>query len=285
MYFVDEKYSEQAAFLSAGTFLTNQPWIHKERVIDSYEIICPVDSTLYIESNHVPYAIEAGEILLIPPHTFHRGLKVCEGRLKFHWLHFSGAHLGPKTEEEVIRKINEKDPDEMIILPIYTNKIDSRRFHVMFNQLLDLYQEKKPRSYLDAYLTCLLYELTAEIKSYLIQKASHGNRLQPIQDWIRIHAFEDITLEQIADHFKYNKNYLSRIYKENTGIGISEQIIKFRLKHAKELLTETDLSIIEIASEVGYEDSKYFMRLFKKYVNVTPTEYRKTFYCKHYNKK
>lgn len=78
---------------------------------------------------------------------------------------------------------------------------------------------------------------------------------------------------------------MSRIYKENTGIGISEQIIKFRLKHAKELLTETDMSIVEIASEVGYEDAKYFMRLFKKYVNVTPTEYRKTFYCKHYNKK
>ncbi|GJM77344.1 hypothetical protein HMSSN036_95600 [Paenibacillus macerans] len=158
MYLVDDEYSEQAAFLSAGTFITNQPWIHQERVIDSYEIICPIDSTLHIESNRVPYAIESGEILLIPPHTFHRGLKVCEGRLKFHWLHFSGNHLSPRTEAEVIRKINEKDPDEMIILPIYTNKIDSRRFHVMFNQLLDLYQEKKPRSYLNAYLSCLLYE-------------------------------------------------------------------------------------------------------------------------------
>ncbi|MFD1178233.1 AraC family transcriptional regulator [Paenibacillus puldeungensis] len=285
MYFVDKEYSDHATFLSAGTFITNQSWIHKERVIDSYEIISPVDSTLYIECNNIPYAIESGEILVIPPHTLHRGIKYCEGRMKFHWLHFSATNLMLKTEAEVIQEISDNNPDKMVILPIYTNKIDSRRFHVMFNQLLDLYQEKKMKSYLDAYLTCLLYDLTSEIMDYLIQKEFNGNRLQPIQDWIRIHAFEDITLEQIADNFKYNKNYLSRIYKENAGIGISEQIIKFRLKHAKELLTETDLSIIEIASEVGYEDSKYFMRLFKKYESVTPTQYRKTFFYKHYNKK
>lgn len=285
MYFVDQEYSKQATFLSAGTFITNQPWIHKERIIDSYEIISPVDSTLYIESDHIPYAIEPGEILLLPPHTLHRGLKLCEGRMKFHWLHFSQTQLQLRNEAEVLQDISDKNPEKMIILPVYTNKIDSRRFHVMFNQLLDLYQEKKPKDYLNAYLSCLLYELTSEITNYLIHKKYSGNRLQPIQDWIRIHAFEDITLEQIAEHFKYNKNYLSRIYKESAGIGISEQIIKFRLKHAKELLTETDLSIIEIASEVGYEDSKYFMRLFKKYESVTPTEYRKTFFCKHYNKK
>ncbi|EHS58616.1 AraC family transcriptional regulator [Paenibacillus sp. Aloe-11] len=285
MYFVNKEYLEQATFLSAGTFITDQPWIHKERIIDSYEIISPVDSTLYIESNNVPYAIESGEILVVPPHTLHRGLKVYQGRMKFHWLHFSANCLKLKTEAEVIQEISENDLDRLIILPVYTNKVDSRRFHIMFNQLLDLYEEKKHKNYLNAYLSCLLYELTSEIMNYLIQKNFNGNQLQPIQDWIRIHAFENITLEHIANHFKYNKNYLSRIYKENTGIGISEQIIKFRLKHAKELLTETDLSIIEIASEVGYDDSKYFMRLFKKYETVTPTQYRKTFYRKHFNKK
>ncbi len=285
MYFVDKEYLEQATFLSAGTFITDQPWIHKERIIDSYEIISPVDSTLYIESNNVPYAIETGEILVVPPNTLHRGLKVYQGRMKFHWLHFSAACLKLKTEAEVIQEISENDLDRMIILPVYTNKVDSRRFHIMFNQLLDLYEEKKHKNYLNAYLSCLLYELTSEITNYLIQKNFNGNQLQPIQDWIRIHAFENITLEHIANHFKYNKNYLSRIYKQNTGIGISEQIIKFRLKHAKELLTETDLSIIEIASEVGYDDSKYFMRLFKKFETVTPTQYRKTFYRKHFNKK
>ncbi|MEC0180909.1 AraC family transcriptional regulator [Paenibacillus peoriae] len=284
MYFVNKEYLEQATFLSAGTFITDQPWIHKERIIDSYEIISPVDSTLYIESNQVPYAIESGEILVVPPHTLHRGLKVYQGRMKFHWLHFSAACLKLKTEAEVIQEISENDLDQLIILPLYTNKVDSRRFHIMFNQLLDLYEEKQHKNYLNAYLSCLLYELTSEIMNYLIQKNFNGNQLQPIQDWIRIHAFENITLEHIANHFKYNKNYLSRIYKENTGIGISEQIIKFRLKHAKELLTETDLSIIEIASEVGYDDSKYFMRLFKKYETVTPTQYRKTFYRKHFNR-
>ncbi|WP_438493865.1 AraC family transcriptional regulator [Paenibacillus sp. IHBB 3054] len=285
MYFVDKKYAEHAQFLSAGTFITNQPWIHTERVIDSYEIISPIESTLYIECNNIPYAIESGEILVIPPHTPHKGIKYCEGRMKFHWLHFSSVNLSIHTETEVIQELNVNNADDMIILPVHTNKIDSRRFHVMFNQLLDLYQEKKRNNYLNAYLSCLLHELTSEIMSVLTRKNVNGNRLQPIQDWIRIHAFDDVTIDKIADHFKYNKSYLSRIYKENTGIGISEQIITFRLKHAKKLLTETDLSIVQIASEVGYEDSKYFMRLFKKYESITPTQYRKTFFNKHYNKK
>jgi YesN/AraC family two-component response regulator len=129
-----------------------------------------------------------------------------------------------------------------------------------------------------------LFELTSEALKSIIHKKYERIDLQPVQDWIRIHCLETISLEKIANYFNYNKYYLTRVYKKSFGIGIFEQITKFRLKHAKELLIETNLSTVEIASKVGYEDSKYFMRIFRKHEGITPTQYRKAFCQKHYNK-
>jgi YesN/AraC family two-component response regulator len=284
MYLIDVNYKNDAKFISAGTFIIDEPWIHKDRVIDSYVVLNPIESTIFIECNSIPYKVEPNEILIIPPGVRHKGIMLSEGKVKFHWFHFFANHLYLKTEREVIQEISAKDPDQMIILPIYSKKIDCQRFRIMFNQLLDLYQENMNKNYLNTYLNCLLFELTSESLKSIIHKKYERIDLQPVQDWIRIHCLENISLEKIANYFNYNKYYLSRVYKKSFGIGIFKQITKFRLKHAKELLIETNLSTVEIASKVGYEDSKYFMRIFRKHEGITPTQYRKAFCQKHFNK-
>ena len=77
---------------------------------------------------------------------------------------------------------------------------------------------------------------------------------------MRIHALEHITVESIAEEFRYNKSYLSRMFKENEGISIKELITKYRIEYAKSMLVNTSKDIIEIAYEAGYVDPKYFMR-------------------------
>lgn len=284
MYLVDPNYRKCATFISAGTFINDGPWIHEERIIDSYEVLNPIESTLFIECNAVSYAVAPGEILIIPPGVHHRGTKYSNKQIRFHWFHFVSDPFRLQSEDQVIEKIEQENTDQMIILPLYTDKIDCQRIHVMFNQLLDLYQQQMNKNYLDSFLSCLLYELTAETIRSLIYKKNNRSDLQPVQDWIRIHSFENISLEKIADYFNYNKCYLSRKYKKSFGMNIFDQIITFRLRRAKDLLSETDLNIVQIAAEVGYEDSKYFMRIFKKHEGITPSQYRKTFSQRHYNK-
>lgn len=89
---------------------------------------------------------------------------------------------------------------------------------------------------------------------------------------------KEISLNVIAKASGLTPSYFSALFKKETGETLSNYIIRYRLDIAKHLLRETGLSISEIAGSVGYPDIKYFSRLFKKYMNITPTEFRKLTY-------
>ena len=65
--------------------------------------------------------------------------------------------------------------------------------------------------------------------------------------------------------------------KKEVGVNFSEYLIKVRIKNAKEMLLNTEGSVEDISYAVGYSDIKYFSRIFKKYMGVTPTEFRKLY--------
>lgn len=84
-----------------------------------------------------------------------------------------------------------------------------------------------------------------------------------------------ITLEHAAEVFHFHPNYLSSLLKKNTGLTFTQCLIDLRLKYAKNYLEQTELSIQEIAEEVGYTDKAFFFRIFKKNIGTTPGNYRK----------
>ncbi|MDN5276704.1 MAG: two-component system, response regulator YesN [Clostridiales bacterium] len=69
--------------------------------------------------------------------------------------------------------------------------------------------------------------------------------------------------------------YLSHLFKEELNITFLEYLTMVRMEEAKKLLKDTSLSIVAIASQVGYEDASYFSKVFKKYVGISPAQYRK----------
>lgn len=69
-------------------------------------------------------------------------------------------------------------------------------------------------------------------------------------------------------------NYFSSIFKQEIGISAVNFITDVRMKKAQELLSQSDNSVVDIAKKVGYEDSQYFFRVFKKNVGMTPLQYR-----------
>lgn len=68
--------------------------------------------------------------------------------------------------------------------------------------------------------------------------------------------------------------YLSRIFKKETGLSLSDYIIQKRISVAKQLLVKTNLPITTIAERIGLSYASYFKKLFKEKVNMTPQEYR-----------
>ena len=85
---------------------------------------------------------------------------------------------------------------------------------------------------------------------------------------------KDISLEDVSQRVDISSYYFSKIFKEETGVNFIEYLTGLRMEEAKRLLEDTDLSIKEVCSEVGYSDPNYFSRNFKKYEGTTPTEAR-----------
>ncbi|TKH39695.1 DNA-binding response regulator [Paenibacillus polymyxa] len=86
---------------------------------------------------------------------------------------------------------------------------------------------------------------------------------------------EDISLQDIASRFYLSREYISRKFKQEYGVNLSDYLCQIRMGKAKLLLLNDKLRLHHIAGMVGYQDEKYFGKVFKKLEGVTPGEFRR----------
>lgn len=98
--------------------------------------------------------------------------------------------------------------------------------------------------------------------------------LARIFDYIEKNIDQDLSLIKIAEHVNFNSSYLSRLFKKAYGKTLSEYIWEYKLIKAKEMLSNSNLKINEIAVKLGFESRTYFARFFKRMTGITPKEYR-----------
>ncbi|GMA97753.1 AraC family transcriptional regulator [Pelosinus sp. IPA-1] len=94
-------------------------------------------------------------------------------------------------------------------------------------------------------------------------------------NYINEHYTEDIKLKKLADIEHYNISYYSEWFKNNMKVSPIEYIQNLRVKKAKELLLNTNFTILQIAQMVGYNHNSSFTRIFKELEKITPVEFRK----------
>jgi two-component system, response regulator YesN len=95
------------------------------------------------------------------------------------------------------------------------------------------------------------------------------------QEYLEMHYAEDISLEDVAEQVSISPQYFSKLIKKNTGFNFIDWLSMLRVKKAKELLTNSNLTVKEVCFMVGYKDPNYFSRIFKKRIGITPSEYVK----------
>jgi AraC-like DNA-binding protein len=88
-----------------------------------------------------------------------------------------------------------------------------------------------------------------------------------------------ITIEELTEVFHINRTTLSEKFRSSIGTSIIEYLVKLRIKVASMMLRDTLLPISEILDRVGFNDSVHFIRMFKKHMGCTPSEYREKFMC------
>ncbi len=108
-----------------------------------------------------------------------------------------------------------------------------------------------------------------------IKKKQHRELTEKIKELIRLRYSEDLSVRDIAVTVYLSPNYLSTVFKEETGITIIEYLTQIRMDAAQEMLREGDVRIQEVARAIGYNNVQSFIRFFKKAYRMTPVEYRR----------
>lgn len=105
----------------------------------------------------------------------------------------------------------------------------------------------------------------------------HGNDsvMKRLQCYIADHLNESITREQLAEHVHLNPAYLSRLFKKELGVSITDYILNERMKVAKELIHNSSIQISEIARSLGFNNFSYFTKMYRRVYGVTPQHSRR----------
>ena len=158
------------------------------------------------------------------------------------------------------------------------HRLLSEKFAIELDVLTDMYQTLTatlpPKQDIDTLINPLqrMLEL-AYLKAPSEAKAQNFHH--KVLNFIKEHHTENLTSEDICKHFSCSRSYLSHMFKKNCGMSIREYMNTLRIEDAKTLLTCSRLNVTEISIVLGFSDSNYFSKLFKKTVGISPGRYRK----------
>jgi two-component system response regulator YesN len=107
------------------------------------------------------------------------------------------------------------------------------------------------------------------------QGEESSNTILRVKRFIEANLYGDLNREAIAGHVYLNPAYLSRLFRKETGMSLTDYIVERRMEKVKELLAKTNVKISDIALSVGYANFSHFSKQFKRSTGLTPQEYRK----------
>jgi two-component system response regulator YesN len=122
-------------------------------------------------------------------------------------------------------------------------------------------------------LVANISELIKIIKEYNLNQSD--NVVKKACEYVLNHVEEDITLTLISNKLNISKNYFCSIFKQQTGGNFNEYLTKAKIDRAKILLKKHEMKVYEICDMLGYKETAYFSKLFKRYTGLTPAEYKK----------
>lgn len=208
------------------------------------------------EEERIMYYIESGKVPLLKENlfTYFNYLYKTE-KVSIYKLKLIGLNL-IKNSKKSLDSIYSTDSN--YTLPTIESELLTRIF-----EYDDIYK------YFDTFLENIAIGMSYE-KIY-----DSTDIIDNVQTYIDNHYEKPITLDFLADIFYLNNSYLSTLFKDKTGVKYVDYLNQVRISAAKKLLNSTDKPLTQIAHDVGYENEKYFFRIFKKNVGQTPNEYRK----------
>jgi AraC-like DNA-binding protein len=248
---------EQVKYISGGKFVSQEPWQHPQRTIDSHELIIMLSGQAHLFVGEHSYDLQPGDVLHMPPGVVHGSTGISKEQVSFYWLHFTST-AEPLPPEQM-------HPETL------------SRTEILCKQLLHCANSHEyPRECADYYIRILLMEL-------LVQRQTPNKLCTSVEDWVRDNSDRPIKVSDVAAHFNFNQDYLSRVFRRYHPEGLKTYMDETRCQRIKQDLASTDLALQTLAEKYGFKEYKYFLKYFRFHEGITPTEYRRAYYKTHIN--
>ena len=207
----------------------------------------------------VKYVLNRGQLIIFPPKTPFFYSNASKVQTEYFWINFTGC--------EALNIIN------TVKIPLNAPYTVAKPRNI-FEAFESFFNEFKHRAFLHEmsifYKFLRIMILFGRAREDQVQKNSLTESLTYISNNYSI----DITTEELAEMEHLSCAHYRRLFKEKIGMTPTQYISTIRLKHAEQMLFETELSIKEIAQKVGFSDQLYFSKVFSKHFGVSPKAFR-----------
>jgi len=237
----------------------------------------------YILEGEGFFVIDEGEIPIVPDTLifFYPGFGYhFRGRLRVIVLNFDMTRTSadkfkavcpPPADEFDAKLIFDSTSASELPSPIIRS--NSRHLRDQLMTIVHSFDQSDPIA--DAATSARLKEFLVElVRGERRQGDASGELVEEVRRYIRIHAAEISDNGEIARRFGYHPVYIASLFRERTGMSMHHAVVAERMRLAKEWLVRTELSIEEIAENVGFSSRSHFCTAFKAFVGVSPLKYR-----------
>lgn len=250
--------------------LCGEGWCDLNYFPDYYRIYYIVDGEGWIKVGNKDLFPRKGEFYWLPANIPQQYSFTNKNNLMLHyWVHFYATISGNTPLFDIIK------------LPFCIQKIDENHIKEIFKNLLQ--SQNQPSGLADGLLVksgllkLISYYMNACENNISMTASSSMDEIGPVVEYIENNLSSEITLLKLAQLVNLHPNYFSEKFSRIMGISPIKYIIQKRIEKAKTLLSLSSKQISDIAQETGFSDQFQFSSLFRKYVNMSPSEFRSSY--------
>lgn len=264
MEVLDYKMHRDFVFEYSAPDISGAPDYH---IHEGYEMLYLISGNLELFIKDEVYSVVPGNIILIPKEAIHKTRNTASKYERIIWNFTDNA-----IDEDIIEDIKK----------LFSHRVYAPADTKFINTLIKSFKNEKEKNDIFSrklsiyYLNIMLAHLARNMDSYAVTDNKITNPIvERLIKYTNQNYSSPITLKDISKKFKLTPNYLSKLFCENTGLHFKEYLTSIRIRHAKDMLDNTNRSIKSIAYDCGFNDSNYFSAAFKETVGISPKVYRK----------
>lgn len=241
------------------------------KVYDFYLMHIVLEGKGTFVCNGETHTLHAGHTFLIEPEQLISYESDSDDPWRYRWVAFNGSHA-----EELVAAAGFTSEQQVVF------SADKRRASILFRQIYETFRSSGAAADMKAagYMHLLLAEYKAVLhalsgSSIRTPQAESDHLLQQVVHYLSTQYAHPVSIEHMAESLGYNRAYLSRLFKQRTGVSPVTFLLKLRIDKARHMLRERpELTIEQIAASVGLQDALYFSKQFRRLHGQSPTAYR-----------